>query len=131
MKKKTKSTARWHILTDTEKDAFNALTPEDRWTRFPVLQFRDGKWYARADAPGVRYPLFETVTYRVPATTPATPKRPALATARRRVASLRNRILRGSEHHRTKGRKYTVFPRKGAEVSAHTRGPCWVVRAHG
>lgn len=63
--------------------------------------------------------------------TRSTRRTPALTQARRRVASLRNRILRGAEHHRTKGRKYTVFPRKGAEVSAHTRGPCWVVRAHG
>lgn len=56
-------------------------------------------------------------------------KNTALARARRRVERLRNRILSRAAHHRTAGRKYTVFPRKGAAVSAHTRGPCWVVRS--
>jgi len=62
-----------------------------------------------------------------PMKTRSTVRTPALTRARRRVTSLRNRILRGSEHHRTKGRKYTVFPRKGTAVSAHIRSPCWVV----
>lgn len=61
--------------------------------------------------------------------TKSTVRTPALTQARRRVDSLRARIITGAKFHRTKGRKYTVFPRKGAEVSAHTRGPCWVVRA--
>lgn len=59
--------------------------------------------------------------------TRSTVRTPALTRARRRVDSLRARIITGAKFHRTKGRKYTVFPRKGTAVSAHIRSPCWVV----